>query len=250
MKKHLFLLLPFLFLPIMSSTATDSQVADRKAISFMGEEALGKTFTTSIVIIHLGKDRIMALDYNDLKAYRNINPTPSLAYLKNLSLIYMDFAPPDQPLVPLFAYFTSENPLEFTFEVIDFLEGDPVGRFISFEDPQQKEAKTVLSDIAAKQKAYKAKKRKFAATFQELNFTFPEQTRYTYYLSPTECAPKSPCEPLPTDFEELKPYASFKATKKEFTAFAVANNDSDPTPDVWKIVKSGQPENIINDALK
>ena len=103
------------------------------------------------------------------------------------------------------------------------------------------EVQTSRPLIATSQVAYKAISQRYAKTFDEMGFGMTEHQRYTYFMGKDVLKGFMGPKKLPAGLNSREP------DDETFLVYAVANLDSDPDLDVWRIDQNRNLKHIRND---
>lgn len=104
------------------------------------------------------------------------------------------------------------------------------------------EAETTLRSMAMAQTAFKASNLKYAASFDEMDFSMTSSNiTYSYFMGDSMIKGNLGPETLPAGLEAIAP------TENEFVIWAVANLDGDPDWDVWRIDQAQNIRHVRND---
>jgi len=104
------------------------------------------------------------------------------------------------------------------------------------------EAETNLPAIVAMQAGFKAMNQKFAATFQELNFSLSGNNQnYSYFMGDDVIKGARGPDKLPENLPNQP------STADSFVVYAIANLDDDADLDVWKIDQNGNLQHVRSD---
>lgn len=144
-----------------------------------------------------------------------------------------------------------------TLAVIAILAAIAIPDFLHFsERARQSWPKTNLASIATAEWAYFSNTGSWSGSFEVIGWRgeshlsyHSKDTKYTYFLTPTEWLGSNPNElgiKVPFQLPGYKgPMPGYSANG--FTAVAVGNMDNDSTLDIWYINKEKNPVNVVND---